>query len=218
VDPRLLTLRSPGETAIAALLWDAGRGTPAVAVVHGAGSRKENHRAFGRACAEAGVTALAIDLRGHGASGGAPGAGMVDDVLVAVEELERRGAPRVGIRGTSLGGFLALHAAGRHGSVAAVAALCPARPVSLARIFEDDWPLGLPPLEEVVVAPGPARGYLHATGDEQVPWSWSWRLHDRSPAPRMLRVRLGGGHRGLGDDPWVRAESLAFLLGHLGSR
>ncbi|HSF02300.1 MAG TPA: hypothetical protein VLA62_04790, partial [Solirubrobacterales bacterium] len=41
---------------------------PAMVIVHGAGSRKENHGDFGRACSASGWAALGFDQRGHGAS------------------------------------------------------------------------------------------------------------------------------------------------------
>ena len=41
---------------------------PAVVVVHGAGSRKENHADFARLATASGWAALTFDLPGHGAS------------------------------------------------------------------------------------------------------------------------------------------------------
>src|SRR3954463_15646009 len=52
------------------------RGT--VVLVHGAGSRKENHFDFCRAARAAGYAAVAYDQRGHGES-----SGPLDDRLVA---------------------------------------------------------------------------------------------------------------------------------------
>ncbi len=51
-----------------------------VVVLHGAGSCKESHFDFARACRAAGIAAVAFDQRGHGASAGALGAGSADDV------------------------------------------------------------------------------------------------------------------------------------------
>src|SRR5918998_581226 len=49
-----------------------------VVVLHGAGSRKENHRDFAQLCAAAGLAAIVFDQRGHGASDGA-----LDDRAIA---------------------------------------------------------------------------------------------------------------------------------------
>jgi alpha-beta hydrolase superfamily lysophospholipase len=180
VRPSPLALRSADGTPLAAALWAGDPGAPGVVVVHGAGSRKENHADFARACREAGMSALALDLRGHGASGGVNGAGMIEDVLAALDALAERGAGPLGVRGSSLDGFLALHASDRHSACRAVVAVCPARPSGLARLFEADWPLALP-LEPVVSRPGVARAYWHATGDDRVPWAASMALAGLSP-------------------------------------
>lgn len=59
-------------------------GAAGVLVVHGLASRKENHADFAARVAGAGMAALALDLRGHAS---------------------------LGLRGSSMGGLLALHAA-----------------------------------------------------------------------------------------------------------
>jgi uncharacterized protein len=156
---------------LAALLWPSrGLGpAPGIVIVHGAGSRKENHADFAEACARAGLTALALDLRGHGESAGAPDAGMLDDVVVALEHLRAEGAAPLGLRGSSLGGFLALHAAARHPDARAVVALCPPSSERIARLLGAEWPLALPLEPAVARTDGVARGYWHARGDERVP-------------------------------------------------
>jgi uncharacterized protein len=214
VRPSPIRLRSVDGTGLAALLWSAGPGSPGVVVVHGAGSRKENRADFALACRRAGMSALALDLRGHGGSDGEPGAGMVDDALSALDALAARGAGPLGVRGSSLGGLVALHAADRHAACRAAVAICPARPEGLARLYGADWPLALP-LEPAVSGAGVARAYWHATGDDRVPWAASMALAGLSPPPVRLRVVLGGGHRTLQHDPGVLAESVAFLREHL---
>src|SRR5262249_42930261 len=109
-----LELRSDDGTPLAALAWGGVSG-PGVVIVHGLGSVKENHADFAERLGASGLRALALDLRGHGASAGEPGPGMVDDVLAAVRRLAEGGP--VGIRGSSLGAFLALHAAARDPAV-----------------------------------------------------------------------------------------------------
>src|SRR5919108_2747485 len=53
---------------------------PGMVILHGAGSRKENHGDFGRACAAAGWAALAYDQRGHGESADEMSAAAIADV------------------------------------------------------------------------------------------------------------------------------------------
>ena len=182
-------------------------------IVHGLGSVKENHADFAERLGASGMRALALDLRGHGASAGEPGPGMVDDVLAAVRRLAEGGP--VGIRGSSLGAFLALHAAARDPAVRAVAALCPAAPARLAERPGMAWARDMP-LEPVVAAvDGIARGYWHATGDEVVPWQTTFALAGRTAQPKALRVVMGGHHRSLQHDPRVQAENVAFLAAAL---
>src|SRR3954453_23975002 len=94
-----------------------------VVVLHGGGSQKENHFDFARACRAARLAAAAFDQRGHGASGGALDGRAIDDVA-GIASLLPAGAP-VALRGSSMGGWLALAAAGTVGA-AAVVAICPA--------------------------------------------------------------------------------------------
>src|SRR5215216_2339356 len=96
-----------------------------VVILHGAGSAKESHFDFARGCREEGLVAVAYDARGHGRSDGAFGPSAIDDALRMVE-LARAHAPLVALRGSSLGGFEALHAAAREPTVCAVVAICPA--------------------------------------------------------------------------------------------
>ncbi|MDX6646896.1 MAG: uncharacterized protein QOK40_2623 [Miltoncostaeaceae bacterium] len=217
MEPLPIELRRAGEARLAALLWRAPAAAPGVVIVHGAGSRKENHADFAEACARAGMSALALDLRGHGQSAGSPDAGMLDDVLAALERLAAQGAAPLGLRGSSLGGFLALHAAARHPAVRAVVALCPPSSERIARLLGDDWPLGLPLAPAVARADGVARGYWHARGDERVPWAGTMSLAALTPQPRRLRIAMGGDHQSLQHDPAVIAETVSFLVEQLGA-
>jgi alpha-beta hydrolase superfamily lysophospholipase len=188
-----------------------GRG---VLVVPGLGSRASNHTDFAKAAAEAGISTLAIDLRGHGDTGGELDGGALDDVRQGLCELTSLGCTRLAIRGSSMGAMLALAVACGPPKVAAVVAICPARPAALARRIEADWPNAID-LHAAVATPGVARGYWHATGDAQVPWAASWRLFERSPHPRRLRITVGGSHTSLQHDPRVIAETIDFLVENL---
>lgn len=213
--PEDIRLRAPGGPPLAASLWGAPPGAPGVVVVPGFGSRRQNHADFAAAAAGAGMAALALDVRGHGESGGRLDGGALDDVLAALGHLAARGHAPLGVRGSSMGGFLALHAAAREPRVRAVVAICPARPDGLARTAGGGWPLGLPLEPAVERADGVARGFWHATGDDRVPWSWSFALAGRAHPPVRLHVAMGGGHGTLQHDPAVIAASVSFLRAHL---
>jgi len=212
--PASTTLTSADGTRLAAAYWAAPAGAPGVVIVHGLDSRKENHADFAAACRATGLAALAIDLRGHGASDGALDAGAVDDVVAAARALIRLGHPRVGIRGSSLGGMLALAAAPHADGVRCVVAICPARPDALAARLDRPWPLAIG-LEDAVAADGIARGFWHATGDDRVPWPSTTVLAERAPFPRQVRIVLGGDHGSLQHDPAIQTETCAFLCRHL---
>jgi pimeloyl-ACP methyl ester carboxylesterase len=197
-----------------------------VVVLHGAGSAKESHFDFARGCRAEGMAALAYDARGHGRSGGRFGPGAIDDVLAMVELL-RAHAPRVALRGSSLGGFQAIHAAARDPSLCAVVAICPASEERLLHglrtgevlRFECDvpateaWLESLDLFEAVTrLGPGTALLLLHARGDEQVPWTVSEQLHAAAHAPKRLLVMPGGHHRSIQHDPELQALSRRFIL------
>ena len=186
-------------------------------VVPGLGSRKENHVDMGEALAAAGMAALALDLRGHGASEGDLDGGVGDDLVAGLDALAAAGHPALGLRGSSMGGLLALHAAAGHPRVRAVVAICPARPEGLARRIGADWPLALSPERAVARDDGVARGFWHATGDESVPWGGTFALAGLAPHPKRLRIALGGGHNTLQHDRDVLSETVAFLGRHLGA-
>src|SRR3954471_651704 len=109
---------------------------PAVVVIHGAGSRKENHADFARLATANGWAALTFDLPGHGESEPAFSGSAVDDLfamadLLAVQPEVDQG--RVALRGSSLGGFLAISAAAAEPEIAGVIAICPPSADHLAR-------------------------------------------------------------------------------------
>jgi uncharacterized protein len=197
----------------------------AVVTLHGTGSAKENHFDFARHCRESGIAALAYDARGHGRSDGAFGPGAIDDAL-AMCELMRSHAPEVALRGSSMGGFCAIHAAALDPRVCAVVGLCPAIEDFLLRgirsgtltDFEVDREAIEPWLEQVdtysavtALGPGTALLLLHARGDEQIPYTVSQELHEAAREPKRLIVFPGGHHRSLQHDGEVQAVSRRFI-------
>ncbi len=210
-----LTLHSADGTRLAAHYWPTDAPSAAVVIVPGLGSRKEHHADFAVLCHDAGLAALTLDVRGHGASAGTLGPGAIDDVIAAVGALHDRGHTKIGLRGSSLGGFLVLAAAARSRRVDCVVAICPARPEALAKRLGTDWPALFPLTGAVSTRDGVARGYWHATGDEQVPWAATFALAQSTPQPRHLRIILGGHHQSLQHDPVVLTETRGFLCDHL---
>ena len=202
-------------------------GDPEVGVVgvHGAGSAKESHVDFGRLCRESGMAALAFDARGHGRSGGRFGPGAVGDVLAMCDLLRER-VPRVALRGSSLGGFCAIHAAAADPSIQAVVAICPAPEDLLLRGLRsgelDDFEMdreGLEPWLEQLdlydavgrLGPDTALLLLHARGDEQIPYTVSEDLFAAAHEPKRLVIVPGGHHRSLQHDGEIQALSQRFI-------
>jgi alpha-beta hydrolase superfamily lysophospholipase len=196
-----------------------------VVICHGSGSAKESHFDFARGCRDSGLAALAFDARGHGRSDGAFGPSAFEDVL-AMCELMREHAPRVALRGSSMGGFSAIHAAALDPRIAAVVAICPAPEDMLLRglrsgelrDFEVDRDAVEPWLESVSLfeavarlGPDTALLLLHAQGDEQVPYTVSEELYAAAHEPKRLLVLPGGHHRSLQHDLELQAVSRRFI-------
>ena len=196
-----------------------------VVILHGAGSAKESHFDFARGCREDGIAALAYDARGHGASSGSFGPGAIDDALAMVELL-RAHAPRVALRGSSMGAFQAIHAGARDPSVCAVVAICAAPEEGLLRFlrsgqrleFKCDTEACGPWLEsldlaEAAASLGPETALLlmHARGDEQVPYAVSERLYEVAHEPKRLLLLPGGHHRSVQHDLELQAASRKFI-------
>jgi pimeloyl-ACP methyl ester carboxylesterase len=198
-------------------------GTPrgGIVILHGASSCKENHFDYARAARAAGFAAVAFDQRGHGNSSGALDGRAIEDVAAMAALLD--GGP-VALRGSSMGGYLALVAAERVGA-RAVVAICPASGEGLLRGLRDgrlDFPADAPALEELLArhdVEAAAAGLsgdlllLHAQGDEVVPVEHSRTLHDAAVATRRRRliVMPGGHHRSVQHDPELQGETLRFL-------
>jgi pimeloyl-ACP methyl ester carboxylesterase len=183
------------------LLWlpDRPPPWPGMLILHGAGSRKENHADFARVCAARGWATLAFDQRGHGASRDEMGPGALGDVARMAAFLARRDdvdAGRICVRGSSMGGFLAIHAAASSDAIGAAIAICPAGEEGLrrglrsgelafragpeARAALEAW-LAEHDLREAVALLGRKPLLLaHARGDERIPYTLSEELYERA--------------------------------------
>jgi uncharacterized protein len=199
-------------------------------ILHGAGSSKESHADFGRRCAAAGWVALAYDARGHGESVDemAPAAladvGRMARLLAARADVD---PGRVCVRGSSMGGFFAIHAAATSDAIAGAIAICPAgeehllrglrrgdlemRAGETSRAALAAW-LGEHDVREAAERMGrKPLILLHARGDERIPWEHSAELAERKPPPRKLVVLPGGHHRSVQHDPELQGLALAWL-------
>ena len=203
-----------------------------VVVLHGADSRKENHYDFARACAEGGLAALAFDARGHGASPGPYDGRALADVAAMADLLrERAGVEQIGLRGSSMGGYTALAAAGG-ARAGAVVAICAASAVGLgvavrAQRFsfatDPDSVLGM--LREhdeadaarALDAAGVPLLLMHAEGDEVVPVELSRSLHAAAPGSKLVVVP-GGHHRSIQHDAELQGAAVRFLARALRDR
>jgi uncharacterized protein len=201
-----------------ALFAPKGEASGGVVVLHGADSCKESHYDFARHVRAHGLAAVCFDQRGHGESEGALGDGALDDVA-AIRTLLPPGP--VGLRGSSMGGWMAIAAAERVGA-AAVVAICPATTAGLVRGLEDGrfaFRADHPQLEELLAAQdleaaarrlGERLLLLHAEGDETVPVEHSRALHAATPGSRLV-VTPGGHHRSIQHDPELQAFAGRFL-------
>jgi uncharacterized protein len=203
-----------------ALFLPAAAPAGGVVVIHGAGSQKENHFDFARECRAAGLAAVCFDQRGHGASEGALDGRAIDDVAT-VASLLPDGGP-VALRGSSMGGWLAL-AAGAALGAAAVVAICPASSEQLRHglssgrfTFRADGEslgalLRATDLEAAARTLGDRLLLMHAEGDEDVPVEHSRELHAAAPDSR-IEVVPGGHHRSVQHDPEMQALAVRFLV------
>ncbi len=235
--PPAQTVAQPAQAGVcdglAYTLWlPAGEPPPraGVVVLHGAGSCKENHHDFARAAIAIGLAAIVFDQRGHGASIGPMDHHAIEDIATIAARLRSAlgdAAAPIALRGSSMGGCLALAAAPACGA-RAVVAICPARPQGLrdgiARgsfTFDVDAPgfyrlLSTIDLDATVQSLEIALLLLHAEGDEQVPVQHSRQLAMRMQAPASrLVVVPGGHHRSIQHDAQLQSESLRFIASAL---
>jgi fermentation-respiration switch protein FrsA (DUF1100 family) len=217
-------------------LWlpDANPPWPGMVIVHGAGSAKENHADFGRLCAASGWAAVSYDQRGHAASREPMSPAALADVGAIAAMLGRRTgveARRVCVRGSSLGGYLAIHAAARSAAIAGVIAVCPATEQGLRRGLRagelemradvdalDAWLGEHDVVQSVRELAGKPLILLHARGDERVPYTESERLYAAASEPRKLIVVPGGNHRSVQHDAELQAVALRWLARALRTR
>jgi alpha-beta hydrolase superfamily lysophospholipase len=214
--------------AYAVWLPDAPAPFPSVLVVHGAGSRKENHADFARLATANGWAALTFDLPGHGESEPEMTGAAVDAVVSMVDLLAVQpgvDSARIAVRGSSLGGFLAILAAAASPEIAGVIAICPASEDHLARgvrsgrfnmragdpVDLEAWLVAQDVGEAVERIAGRPLILMHAEGDTQIPSDHSEDLYEWAGEPRKLVIAPGGAHTTVQHDPELQGVALRWL-------
>ena len=142
---------------------------------------------------------------------------------------------RIAVRGSSMGGNIAIHAAVRFPAIAAVVAVCPATETMLepwvrsGRAAEESAALGLSvrldqagllayltshDVREAVARLSPRPLLLvQAKGDETVPYRSTVELFEAARQPKRLLLLEGGDHRSAQHDPAVHRETVEWLRG-----
>jgi pimeloyl-ACP methyl ester carboxylesterase len=134
---------------------------------------------------------------------------------------ERAAIDKVGLRGSSMGGYLALVAAAE-ARAAAVVAICPASATGLS-VGVRGGRFGFAVDPNAVVALLKAHDetaatraldvpllLLHAEGDEVVPVELSRALHAAAPASKLVIIP-GGHHRSIQHDAELQGVTVRFL-------
>lgn len=209
---------------------------PVIVCSHGLLSAKESPKfiAIGEEMSRAGFCVLRFDFSACGESPPRPGVSLVEartiDLGAAIGfALEQQWSDgRIGLLGSSFGGFLSLLAANRRPELIR-AAVSWAAPFDISNIHPDteefellgsifpgDFSLGSPKdLSELDVA---ARVLLiHGQLDEIVPWKDSIRIYERLSEPKKLLLMRSSDHR-VSDESWRRfatGASLEWFLTHL---
>jgi fermentation-respiration switch protein FrsA (DUF1100 family) len=221
-------------------LWlpNDSRPSPAVVVLHGAGSRKENHADFARVAAGQGFVALTFDNRGHGETEGELGPRTIADIGRLVRFVSERpdvDEQQVALRGSSMGGLLAIHVAAVTPRAAAVIAICPASERMLLedvrRVADGEPPRPDSALASMRIDASGLAAWLeeqdvrqavellgqkplmliHARDDEVIPYRFSDELYEHAADPRRLLLLAGGDHRSAQHDTEVQGESLRWI-------
>lgn len=214
--------------------------SPGIVLCHGFGSSKERHTEFGAMATQAGFAMLIMDLRGHGESGGEVDANIFNDVAAALLYLQNRpevNPMNISIRGSSMGGWLAIHTAAHLMDISPVVAFCPANEMLMMTLIEEvalvqrghSSPLvtGTPPRVNTNstmqllyrvdlmkaarrVSPRPLL-LVHCEGDQVVPAHISQRIYDEAHEPKTLWLLPGGSHEFAQRDPETNARTLEWL-------
>ena len=170
--------------------------------MHGNAQNMSAHWEYAGWLPQHGFNVFAFDYRGYGQSQGTPDPrGIFEDAVAALDYANRRtAAQKLFVFGQSLGGMLAIAAAGaRPEGISAVAAEAPA--YSYSEWADDQMPELQLALDDSYcassyvarLAPVPLL-LLHSPQDRVVPYSHSQRLLAEAGEPKRLVTVAGGAH------------------------
>jgi uncharacterized protein len=220
----------PGGTlALVLHLPDAPARVPLVVACHGLSASKDSDKylLLGAALPAAGLALARFDFRGCGESSGREEdttiASRIEDVEAVLAHLDThpRLDGRLGLLGSSLGGFVALHVALERPDTPVVTWNAPASLTELANDdLRDNRGLGVPFAIEYMdgryaLAPKGVSRHLvvHGDADEVVTIDHGAQLHDQAVEPCDLVVIAGGDHRLT--EPAHRAQAVAASVAWL---
>lgn len=191
--------------------WNAPRDAEAsVLLLHMWPSDRSSWTSFQERLALAHLASFAIDLRGHGESGGEAGddaRSMKEDVEAALAWLaEKPISPRV-IVGASIGANLAIRALADHAEIASAVLLSPG--IEYHRVTTLDVASRISPQQAVYIAA--------SAGDDQVSADASQAIHDVvSTGQKTLRLLQNADHgtRMFERDPGLPDEIVQWIMAH----
>jgi alpha-beta hydrolase superfamily lysophospholipase len=208
-----VTFLSEGQKVAAVLHLPEAKNPPCVIASHGLLSSKESDKyiALGERLSQEGIAMLRFDFRGCGESEGRWEDSTISrrlaDLDAAIQFVKsRRGVgKRMGLMGSSLGGYLTLIRTSTGGGAKAVVIW--STPFHLDDLESKQGAEGVPPLGAAFFEDLPKYRSLprlstvsdclviHGEKDELVPVDQAWAIFNALGSPKEIRVLEGGDHR-----------------------
>lgn len=247
-EPILIPLPN-GERLRGDLQFGNQPGECAVVFVHGFGSRRDGEKsvALANSCEKSELTFCCFDFRGHGESDGSMRdlrpTRLIEDLAAVRDHLLARGISRLGLVGSSMGGFASAWFALQSPEVKACVLIAPAfrflqrRWDALSEVerrywrdagwvrYKNQWidvEVGYGLVEERDLFPWKELAQrwtrpaliFHGTADDTVPYRDSIEFLEEAAGPIELRLRKNGDHRLIDFKDEMAAEACRFLTAY----
>ncbi len=219
--PIQLSIEANGTVLSAAAHLPERLPAPVVICSHGLLSAKESPKfiAVCEALAGVGFCAVRFDFSGCGQSPGRSGLGLIDarrrDLAAVIAFSQQWSNGRVGLFGSSLGGFLSLLAANERPEFFR-AVVSWAAPFDMGSKHPEPEVLGSPTNLEATGEAGRVL-LIHGQSDEIVPWKEAVEIYKRVKDPKKLLLLRSADHR-ISDPSWREAairETVDWFSAHL---